>query len=101
MVQVADPLTNVSPVLVLLSVQVIGLMPSKNCTVPAGGPVTAVWEVTVAVNVTGVAGGAGLAGEGLSVVVVFDLLTTCGFPFWPPLAVSAVLLTALNVASPL
>src|SRR5262252_6693059 len=94
-VQCADPATKVSPVLVPLSpfpvsLQVIGFTPSKNCTLPAGGPVTAVCDATVAVNTTGVAGVAGLAGFGLSVVVVFDLLTTCGLPFCPPLAVNAV-----------
>src|SRR5262245_500019 len=103
-VQVAWPATKVSPVLVPLSpppVQVIGVASAKNCTLPAGGPVTAVWEATVAVNATGVAGGAVPGGAALSDVVVFDLLTTCGFPFWPPFAVRAVALTALKFVSPL
>src|SRR5436190_11731592 len=104
-VQCADPAPSVSPMLVLLSplpvsVQVIGLMPSKNCTLPAGGPVTAVVEATVAVKMTGLPGVDGLAGFGLTVVVVSDFDTLCGLPFWPPLAVNAVPFTAAKFVSP-
>jgi len=50
--QVALPVPSTGCVLVLPFEQFNGLTPSKNCTVPVGGPVTAVFEVTVAVKVT-------------------------------------------------
>jgi len=63
---------------------------------PAGGPVTAVREVTVAVKVTGLAGTDVPGGTALNAVVVFDLLTT-----WSGLSVPVALLNfALPFAEP-
>src|SRR5947209_2354217 len=70
---VATPLESVC-VLVLPFEQVSGFMPSKNCAIPVGGPVTAVLEVTVAVKVTVWPVNDGF-GEDESAVVVLDLLT--------------------------
>src|SRR5882724_3930795 len=83
-VQVATPLPfKVSPAKPPLSplpvsVQVIGLRPSKNTAVPAGGPVTAVCEVTVAVNFTELPTVDGFTEE-TNAVAVLDLFTC-----WPP-----------------
>src|SRR5258708_11142211 len=77
---VATPLPfKVSPVLAPLSplpvsVQVIAVTPSKNCAVPAGGPVTAVCEVTVAVHLTEPPTVEGIC-EATNAVVVLYLLT--------------------------
>ena len=61
-------------------------------TVPVGGPVTAVEDVTVAVNVTGALGATGFD-EVPSAVAVPDLLTAC-----PP---DNCPLVALKFVSPL
>src|SRR6266446_6066838 len=58
--------------------QVIVLMPSLKVTVPVGGPVTEVFEVTVAVKVTFWLTNDGFKDE-VTAVVVPDWLTT-----WPP-----------------
>ena len=69
-------------------------MPSLKVTVPVGGPVTEVAELTVAVYVTCCVGVDGFA-EDPSTVVVFDLFTTCGLP------VIAVPVLELKLVSPL
>ena len=67
-----------------LSVPVpIGLPPSRNVTVPTGVPDPGATAETVAVNVTDWPKTDGFADE-VTVVAVFALLTTCGFPVSDP-----------------
>ena len=67
-----------------LSVPVpMGLPPSRNVTVPTGVPAPGATGETVAVKVTDWPKTEGLADE-VTVVVVFVLVTTCGFPVSEP-----------------
>jgi hypothetical protein len=61
----------------------IGLPPSRNVTVPTGVPAPGATGDTVAVNVTDWPNTDGFTDE-VTVVEVFALLTTCGFPVSDP-----------------